>query len=154
LTIVFGYRHSDESVLYNTKGEEFNNYPFIPSLSHELAHRIDDMFKITANNIELTQAIHKAEKKAEMLQDKLVEYSWENDKYGHISDIFSAITKTDGFMAGHDVEYWNTTGRREAEIYANLFSLEALGCKKELEYIKTCFPEIVNAYMSVDLEVE
>ena len=89
----------------------------------------------------------------EKKRSQFIDYSWENDEDGFISDIFSAIDKSDIFMAGHSSVYWQRPGNREAEIYANLFSLEAIGDKKKIQYLRENFPEIMKEYDKIEFEV-
>lgn len=151
--VVFVYSPRKESILYNPKGDNFNDYRFGIVATHELGHRIDDMFQFTKGNMDLSNAIKAAEKVMEQKRSRFVDYSWENDEVGFISDIFSAIDKSDIYYAGHDSDYWNIAGIREAEIYANLFSLEAVNDKEKLKYLRENFPEIMREYTKMEFEV-
>ncbi|MGI5905787.1 MAG: minor capsid protein [Candidatus Pararuminococcus gallinarum] len=151
--IVFAYSPRKESILYNPKADNFNDYRFEIVATHEFGHRIDDMFKFTNNNETLTSAINVAAQIMEKKRSQFIDYSWENDEDGFISDIFSAIDKSDIFMAGHPPVYWQKPGNREAEIYANLFSLEAVGDKKKIQYLRENFPEIMQEYDKIEFEV-
>ena len=151
--VVFAYSPRKESILYNPKGDNFNDYRFGIAATHEFGHRIDDMFKFTNSNETLTSAINAAAQIMEKKRSQFIDYSWENDEDGFISDIFSAIDKSDIFMAGHSSVYWQRPGNREAEIYANLFSLEAIGDKKKIQYLRENFPEIMKEYDKIEFEV-
>lgn len=150
---MFAYSPRKESILYNPKGDNFNDYRFGIAATHEFGHRIDDMFKFTNSNETLTSAINAAAQIMEKKRSQFIDYSWENDEDGFISDIFSAIDKSDIFMAGHSSVYWQRPGNREAEIYANLFSLEAIGDKKKIQYLRENFPEIMKEYDKIEFEV-
>ena len=151
--VVFAYSPRKESILYNPKEDNFNDYRFGIVATHELGHRIDDMFQFTKGNKDLSNAIKAAEKVMEQKRGQFVDYSWDNDEDGFISDIFSAIDKSDIYYAGHRKEYWQRPGIREAEIYANLFSLEAVGDKKKIQYLQENFPEIMKEYDKIEFEV-
>ncbi len=136
--------------MYNPSTKNFASYNFGNVLTHELGHRIDDMFGFTAENSELTAAVKSAKKKMRESFDEFVKYSWGNDDDGFISDIFSAIDGTDSFSSGHKPEYWQIPGRCEAEIFANLFGLEAIGDTEKLNYLRKHFPEIMEIYDNLD----
>lgn len=151
--VVFAYSHKQESILYNPNDKQFNDLKFGIATTHELGHRVDDMFKFTANNKALSAAIDTAAKKMEDDRSKFVAYSWENDKDGFLSDIFSAIDKSDVYTVGHPTNYWQKPGKRESEIYANLFSLEAVNDEKKLKFLRENFPEIMQEYDKMEFEV-
>ena len=151
--IVFAYRHSDEAVLYNTRSGRFGDFSFNTAATHELAHRIDDMFGLTMNNDGFAAAILKSEHAMQKSMSKFIDYSWDEDEEGFISDIFSAISKSGGFAAGHDAEYWEVKGNREKEVYANIFSLETKKDVKKLKFLQENFPEIMDEYHRIEFEV-
>ena len=151
--IVFAYSSKQEAILYNPKGDNFNDYRFVISASHELGHRVDDMLKFTKGNKTLSSAVNTAAKTMEEKRWKFVDYSWENDEDGFISDIFSAVDMSDIYAAGHKKEYWQKPGIREAEIYANLFGLEVVNDVKKLQYLRKHFPEIMQEYDKMEFEV-
>lgn len=151
--IVFAYSSKQESILYNPKGDNFNDYRFVISASHELGHRVDDMFKFSKGNETFSAAVAAAAQTIEKERNRFVSYSWESDEDGFISDIFSAIDMSDMYYASHDIEYWRRPGIREAEIYANLFGLEAVNDVKKLQYLRKYFPEIMQEYDKMNFEV-
>lgn len=151
--VVFAYSPRKESILYNPKGDNFNDYRFGIVTTHELGHRIDNMFQFTKGNKDLSNAIKAAKKVMEQKRGQFVDYSWDNDGDGFISDIFSAIDKSDIYYAGHDSDYWNIAGIREAEIYANLFSLDVVNDSEKLKYLRENFPEILQEYDKMKFEV-
>lgn len=151
--VVFAYSPKQEAILYNPKSENFNELKFGTAATHELGHRIDDMFKFTENNETLTAAVDAAARMIEKKRGQFVDYSWKNDEEGFLSDILSAIDMSDLYLAGHPPNYWQRPGIREAEIYANLFSLETGGDKKTLRYLRENFPEIMQEYDKMKFEV-
>lgn len=142
-----------EALLYNPEFEGFERYKFGNMVTHELGHRVDDMFALTKENMRFRKAIDIAADTLEKDRDRFVSYSWENDEDGFISDIFSAVDQSDIFIAGHPPNYWEIPGNREAEIYANLFSLEAMNDQKKLGYLRKNFPEIMQEYDKMGFEV-
>lgn len=151
--ITFAYSPKREAVEYNPDNERFWDAVFGDAATHELGHRIDDIFRFTGGNEALSQAISIAQKTIQANRDEFLDYSWGKDKSGFISDIFSAIDGLNIYAAGHSSEYWKVPGHREAEIYANLFSLEAIGDKEKLQYLRKHFPEILKEYDKMRFEV-
>ena len=151
--VVFAYSRKEESILYNPNAKRFNDSKFGIATTHELGHRVDDMFRFTKNNKALTDAVNKAAQTIAKDRGKFIEYSEKNDEDGFISDIFSAIDKSDVYALGHAKEYWQKPGKRESEIYANLFSLEAVNDEKKLKFLRENFPEIMQEYDKMEFEV-
>lgn len=153
INVVFAYFPKKEAIAYNPRGENFAESKFGIAITHELGHRVDDMFQFTENNVALREAVDVAARTIENNRSKFVDYSWENDEDGFLSDIFSAVDQSDIFIAGHPPNYWEIPGNREAEIYANLFSLEAMNDQKKLGYLRKNFPEIMQEYDKMGFEV-
>lgn len=153
INVVFAYFPKKEAIAYNPREEIFAESKFGIAITHELGHRIDDLFQFTENNAALREAVDVAARTIENNRSKFVDYSWENDEDGFLSDIFSAIDMSDIYAAGHKEGYWQRPGIREAEIYANLFSLEAVGDQKKLQYLREHFPEIMQEYDKMEFEV-
>ena len=67
------------------------------------------------------------------------------------ADIIDALTQgTANLPAGHGPEYWaGMTGemRKRKEIFANIFSMEALSKNEDLTFLADSFPELYNAYL-------
>jgi len=144
--VLFGYSPKRECILYNPDLPDFAALNMKNTFTHELAHRIDAMFQATTNNEALSAAIVKAEEKLKPSMQQYVDYSLASDRDGFISDIFSAIGKVNEFAAGHGEAYWSKPGKREKEIFANLFSLEAVGDTEKLTFLNQHFPEIMKVY--------
>lgn len=71
-----------------------------------------------------------------------------------LSDIFSALsTGKYEFPVGHSPEYWGKAGAGEREIFANLFSIEALRDELSIKFLEENFPDIVRAYMEIEFGV-
>ena len=77
-----------------------------------------------------------------------VENSMLNDGYGNVSDIVDALVDgiffTNFKMYGHGVKYYKKFGKREKEIFANLFSLQH--DPKAYALAKELIPKTVKVY--------
>lgn len=83
-------------------------------------------------------------------------YGWKdgkvynNPRYACLSDIFSAITNneiTGGY--GHSVKYWKRDGAAEKEIFANLYELHVHHETEAIDYLRSWWPDIVDAFVNV-----
>ena len=145
----FGYLEKHDTVYYDEGNPYFWDFEFIPANTHELSHRIDAMFVSSWENQAFSEAIQKAKTIIDTDSEKFTSFC-RNDQEGFLSDICDAICESDfKFPAYHGKEYWAGTGsagRKEKEIFANLFSLEAFGDQKKLDFFKTNFPEIWETF--------
>lgn len=57
-------------------------------------------------------------------------------------------------MFGHGPTYWKKDGRKEKEIFANLFSLECMKDDHKLAFLKKEFPSLMEAYENLDFSVQ
>ena len=53
----------------------------------------------------------------------------------------------------HPSKYWETPGNCEREIFANIFSLEAIGDTEKLAFLDRNFPDLMEAYRNLDFSV-
>ena len=145
----FGYLEKHDTVYYDEGNPYFWDFELIPANTHELSHRIDAMFVASWENQAFSEAIQKAKTIIDTDSEKFTSFC-RNDQEGFLSDICDAICESDfKFPAYHGKEYWAGTGsagRKEKEIFANLFSLEAFGDQKKLDFFKTNFPEIWETF--------
>lgn len=156
--VVLAYSPRTESIVYNPSHENFNELFNNYTITHELGHRIDHMFGLTADNKALSKAIADAKEIIERNRMLFSDYSFDNDKYvGVISDVFSAIDKNRDpesyYSHYHDFDYWQKAGYAEAEVFANIFTLECSNAQRDLEFLKEYFPEIMEEYEKFKLEV-
>lgn len=76
-----------------------------------------------------------------------VKYCREKDQDGLLSDIISALSGDEYELPfGHSGEYWQIPGKREKEVFANLFALDALQDMEKLQYLREHFPELMQVY--------
>ena len=76
-----------------------------------------------------------------------LDYVERNDNEGFLSDILSALCEdTKRFPIYHEREYWREKGKKEAEVFANIFSLEAINDMEKLTFMEKNFPRIIDAY--------
>ena len=152
--VVLAYIPRTESIVYNPAHENFNELFNNCTITHELGHRIDHMFGLTADNRALSKAIADAKGVFIKQRKTFVDYSWRFDKTGNISDIFSAIDKPpeiDTYYAGHNYKYWQKAGHAEAEVFANIFTLECSNAQRDLEFLKEHFPEISEEFRKLEV---
>lgn len=155
----YGYAfHSDpkkkivaDTLYYNPSHPDFWYHPFKETVTHELAHRIDNFFARSMDDRLFSEAIAGAKKTIDADPKKFLEYCMKCDANGFLSDILSAITDGERrYVAGHPSKYWKTPGNKEKEVFANIFTLEALQSTDLLAFIRENFPEIIDAYDNLD----
>ena len=82
-----------------------------------------------------------------------MDFCKEHDKDGFLSDTFDAICESDfKFPMGHGKEYWTgdgSSGRKEEEIFANLFSLGSFHDQEKIDFFKKIFPDIWKEFSSL-----
>ena len=153
-TAPFGYSPSRDKVLYDTTRSDFWDVDFTTANTHELAHRIDSFFVHADKNLAFSEAIQNAQSAIVAEPKKFQHYCEQNDKYGFLSDICSALSNGKyNFPAGHPAEYWGKAGTKEKEIFANLFSLETFGDRDKLDFLRDNFPDVFKVYQKMDYEV-
>ena len=146
----FFYDSKTDRVVYNSSHPKFKEYSYPQALTHELAHRIDTVGYSSEKSRRFHKAIEDAYEIAVRYADRLHTYSFDEDEDGFISDIISAISKSEiKTYASHKVDYWAKSGRKEREIFANLFSIEAFDQTKHKELLSKMFPDLVKAYRSL-----
>ncbi len=149
----FAYIPEDDAIWYDSGNRSFWNYTFIEANTHELSHRIDNFFARSANSEEFANAINIA--KNSILKDpgKYVDYCWGHSDNPFFADIIDALSQgTVSLPAGHGPKYWSGAQgeiRKRKEIFANLFSMEALSKSEDLAFFAGSFPEIYDAYLKL-----
>ena len=67
-----------------------------------------------------------------------------------LQDIMSAVSNgAIPLPAGHEPEYWGKAGKKQKEIFANLFTLECFNDSDGLEFVKSELPDVYDAYISM-----
>ena len=139
---------------------------YADTFSHEYGHFYDDMncqysrtySFVNAVNTDLRQ-FDRSTAEGQMNFDNMMDDLFSSDAvYDQmISDNLSAYFKNDSEIMdryydegkryfGHENEYWNKSGKREAEIYANSFSICASGNEASNSFMKTHFSETWNSF--------
>jgi len=150
----FGYSAINDTIFYDTSKADFWNMDFRVVNTHELAHRIERMFVNSQGTALFRDAVKNAKTIFLRQPDVFIRYCYEQDDLGFVSDIFSAISEDEyDLPTGHSTEYWKRQGAKEREIFANLFSLEAFGDNKKIDFFREHFPDLYEAYNSLEFEV-
>ncbi|MDD6877686.1 MAG: hypothetical protein PUD44_07910 [Clostridiaceae bacterium] len=145
--VVAGYSAADDAFLYNPAQPDFGRYDFVVVNLHELSHRIDSFFVGSWENEKFTKTIEGSGKKVLPGLGEHVKYCREKDQDGLLSDIISALSGDEYELPfGHSGEYWQIPGKREKEVFANLFALDALQDMEKLQYLREHFPELMQVY--------
>ena len=152
--IVFAYDPSDDTVKYNKNHPAFGEIDFITVLIHELSHRIDFLSVQSWNEKEFSTAISGMQAVMDNSPATFTDYCFKHDKDGYLSDILDAgcFGKHD-FPFGHSSDYWKDSGNQWREVFANFFSLEAIGDTEKLSFLEEWFPEIMKAYRNLDFSI-
>ena len=146
----FGYLERDDTVYYDSNNPDFWSLEFVTVNTHELSHRIDDMFINSWKKKGFREAIQKAKAIIGTDPEKFISFCEQNDEQGFLSDILDAICESEfDLPMHHSREYWtdaNSAGRKEKEIFANLYSLESFDDQKKMQFFQENFPEVWKAY--------
>ena len=143
----FRYDVKNDRILYNPNYERFDDYSYPQAITHELAHRIDALDYSSEKNERFHKAVENAYEIAIRFADKLHNYSFEEDEDGFVSDIISALSKSEiKTVTFHDSKYWAIPGNPEKEVFANLFSITSFDQQKHLDLLKKLFPGLIESY--------
>jgi hypothetical protein len=141
--------------LYDPSKEEFWDHDFTVVSTHELAHRIDSLFVSSMKDLDFCEIIQKSKNAITADPGKFITHCEQNDMYGFLSDICSAISDGEyDFPTGHPAEYWKIPGTKSREVFANLFSLESFHDRKSLGFIRDNFPDLLKVYQKNGLRGE
>lgn len=145
--LVMGYSAKNDAVYYNPENPEFAHFDFSVANTHELAHRVDRMFFRSADSPGFSGAIGKCMAVVDASPDKFTEFCATHDSDGLLSDIVDAMCESKYQLpAYHGAEYWARPGKKNEEIFANLFSLYALGDAQKLKFLQENFPELIAQF--------
>ncbi len=149
----FGYLEKRDTIYYDVSDAGFWRINFAVANTHELAHRIDSMFVHSWENAEFSKAIQDAKRIIRTDPEKFIDFCELHDKEGFLSDIMDAVCESEyKFPARHGKEYWTgpeSSGRKEKEIFANLFSLESFNDREKIEFLKTHFGEMLDEFINI-----
>ena len=154
IDVSFAYDRDQDAMIYNPQNNNFWRYDFTVTNTHELAHRIDKFFVGAKNNSRFSDAIQAAGKIVDADPHKFQEYCERANGSAFLSDIISAVSRGKYELpAGHLPEYWGKPGKQEAEVFANLFSLETFEDQENILFLSENFPDLVESYMEMEYGV-
>ena len=146
LSGTFAYSVREDVILYNPRTEGFDSVDYDEAALHETAHRADLLNIRSFQNKKFRDAIDSA---ARDVQNRMDHYRALEDeiKDAAVKDVFSALSGGELFKNdGHAKSYWaSSAGNRAAEIFAELFVLEAKN-RPELKIVKSAWPVLWEAY--------
>ncbi|MBP0982723.1 MAG: hypothetical protein J6A19_03280 [Oscillospiraceae bacterium] len=149
--IAMGYSPSADAFVYNPKNPQLANYDLNMSLTHEIAHRIDNKMFKSYKQKAFSEAVSKY--KDELDYQSMEAKIKKSDSFcvnAPLQDILSAVSEGKiTLAAGHEAEYWKKAGKKQKEIFANLFTLECFNDTEALEFVKKEIPDVYNAYISM-----
>ena len=149
--ITMGYASNIDAFVFNPTNPQLKNYDLNMSLTHEIAHRIDNkMFKSDKRQA-FTEAILKYEDTLDRKSvAEIINNSDTLSQNAPLQDIMSAVTGGHiPLAAGHESDYWNRQGKKQREIFANMFTLECFNDTEALGFVKETLPDIYNTYISM-----
>lgn len=149
--ILMGYSPRNDFFVYNPRNTQLADYDLNMSLTHEIAHRIDNkLFRSDMQQV-FTEAISKY---GDTLDSKSVAEKINGSdtlsQNAPLQDIMSAVTGGHiPLAAGHEPDYWNRQGKRQKEIFANIFTLECFNDTEALDFVKEALPDVYNSYITM-----
>ncbi len=150
----FGYLEKRDTIYYDVSDAGFWRINFAVANTHELAHRIDSMFVNSWENAEFSKAIQDAKGIIRANPGIFIDFCKANDEEGFLSDILDALCGSEfRFPACHGKGYWEEnsyTGRKEKEVFANLFSLESFDDQEKLDFLNIHFHKILEAFRNFE----
>lgn len=139
----FGYSPSKDALYYDPSQPSLKDMDLSVVATHELAHRIDSQFVHVAENEDFQQKVSASKQIIDADIKKFQSYCRKNDEDGFLSDICSAVSGGQYvFPQGHEKEYWEQSGNKEKEIFANYYSLKAFKDTEKLNFLKENLPEV------------
>lgn len=139
----FGYSPSKDALYYDPSQPSLKDMDLSVVATHELAHRIDSQFVHVAENEDFQQKVSASKQIIDADIKKFQSYCRKNDEDGFLSDICSAVSGGQYvFPQGHEKEYWEQSGNKEKEIFANYYSLKAFKDTEKLNFPKENLPEV------------
>lgn len=147
--ISYAYFPKNDVMLYNPKNKNIFEFGFHVANTHELAHRMDFTEFHSWNNAEFKRGVNEATNK--MLRNKkLFKEIINNSDDLFLSDVFSALSFDEiSNKVGHPKSYWQTPGRRETEIFANIFAIESFQFNHSIEVLNEHFKGMMLAYKNI-----
>lgn len=146
--VIWGYDTKMDQIKYNPKKVLQSKSDVTTAFTHEIAHRIDVLFFQSYKNADFQKAIDSYKAKA-VAQSAVMEKYVSTDSSGFAIDIYNAISE--GVILpkqGRPVDYWKRKNVKQAEVFADLFSLMSLKSDK-LHWVEHDFPDIVTAFKKV-----
>ena len=152
--IALGYSPKLDAIIYNPHHPMFAKIDWDTAMTHDLAHRIDEWFVNSSEVDTFKRAIHAVRTILPENWEKIVEYCQENDREGFLSDTIDALCESQYKLPfRHGKEYW-TSERKAKEIFANLFSLEAVGDIEKILFLRRNFPDLMAAFDGLDFALK
>lgn len=149
--ITMGYSPKADAFVYNPANPQLANYDLNMSLTHEIAHRIDKKLFKSDKQQAFSDAISKCGK---IIDSKSIAETINNSdtlaQNAPLQDIMSAVTGGHIPLAvGHESDYWSRQGKKQREIFANMFTLESFNDTEALDFVKETLPDVYNVYMKM-----
>lgn len=109
----------------NPNHAQFEWYNFNETMTHEIGHRLDNIYIKCYNDKNYSNAIKKTKEYVNNNLDSL-QYDLNSLDVLNLHDIFSALTNNETLqlLGGHSKEYWKKENSIEKEIFANMISLK------------------------------
>lgn len=128
---IFWYDKDKDDFFFNPDSQNLNDYDLVEVISHENAHRLDELIYHSENNQKLTTAIANSKS---IVMDHLAEIEKWFEKSGpyedsmSVADMLCAITDGEIYGKiplpyGHKPAYWADPGRKQREVFANMSNL-------------------------------
>ncbi len=138
MTSPFAIGPTSKKLFYNPNFKGFSNYPVDESLTHELAHLVDEEDIQSFYDEAFLKAIE--DTKILITDDDIDRWFGNGGEYENecvFSDIISALTegkRNDDLPASHSIDYWNEQEKNiPEEIFANLTTLDIMEYKTRNE---------------------
>ena len=148
--LIFLYDGKADTILLNPAHKHFERYDFIEAITHEMAHRIDYNNVHSWDNGSFGDAIQKSTLSVRGQIKDLQEALDSNQSLAEnmmLSDILSAMAgERLRLYSGHSEAYWGIAGNREAEIFADLFTLFSKNDKEAIDFLTKYLYDIVNVF--------
>lgn len=119
------YSPKHDCFAINPNHTQFEWYNFNETMTHEIGHRLDNIYIKCYNDKNYSNAIKKTKEYVNNNLDSL-QYELNSLDVLNLHDIFSALTNNETLqlLGGHSNEYWKKENSIEKEIFANMISLK------------------------------
>ncbi len=150
------YDPNKYEIVMNPDHSSFSDIDFPAAIAHEAAHKMDYEYLHSHKDKDFANAVSDASDKVTTDSERFSKLLKKEEYYDNmtIGDVISALSEgelNEGYY--HEKDYWSQKGSKELEIFADMFSSLATEDEIALNFIKSEFPGIFEAFNKLVLRM-